>query len=91
MEKVFINTLHGIKEVSYMDKNEFDPYHEESEYVMLKGTGTLLYNDFTCLSSYVYGGTCRCINHPPKSWTEIWWEPIKDKKLHRDLILGRRK
>jgi hypothetical protein len=96
MEKLWImvETISGYvyAEATYMTWKEFCAVREEldsPEVVLIKGSGEVWYNDFTCLSSWKFGGTCRCINHPAKSWTKLAWKPIENKKVHRDLILNR--
>ncbi len=37
------------------------------EFVHIIGSDELLYNDYTCWNGF--DGTCRCLNHPRKSWT----------------------
>lgn len=54
-----------------MTRDEFDSISGDKftpDLVYITDEGKLLYNEFTCTSSYRYGGTCNCISHSPKKW-----------------------
>ena len=75
--KVKIKTPMGvkIKEVAEMTKKQFAAIKEERdtpEFIMVDGI--LKYNEYTCLSSVRYGGTCLCINHPVKRWVDMTYQ-----------------
>lgn len=57
-----------------MTKEDFEKIRWELDtpmFVYVIDTNQLLYNTYTCWSSYFYDGTCQCINHSPKSWAEL--------------------
>lgn len=33
--------------------------------------GVIKKNSFECSSSYIWGGNCNCIHHPPRRWTNM--------------------
>ena len=64
----------GIADCAFMNDNEYEVIRmnrDTPDLVYNTDTGKLLYNSFTCTSSYRYGGTCNCISHSPKIWTDF--------------------
>ncbi len=63
------------------DKIEMKRDLEATYYIIRNGDGseTLMCEQFTCLGSWYWGGTCRCIHHEPRTWREIRdWYYIED-------------
>lgn len=76
MTKVFFNTAAYGKqefEAEEMTKEEFDkikPQRDTPDVVKISEEEAY-YNNYTCISSYRYGGTCNCISHPTKEWIKF--------------------
>jgi prepilin signal peptidase PulO-like enzyme (type II secretory pathway) len=60
-----------IGEAVLMTRREFEAIADEKftpSLVVVEDEGIGYYNSYTCLSSYFFGGNCRCISHRPKVW-----------------------
>jgi hypothetical protein len=73
--EVLLNTVYGIQSfdaetmsMEKFDRIKGDKYTPSFVYIDDK---VAFYNDYTCLSSYKFGGGCNCINHPPKRWRKF--------------------
>ena len=67
-------TIYGVANCTFMSDNEFKVNRMNKntpELVYNTDTGRLLYNSFTCCNSRRYGGTCNCINHSTKIWSDL--------------------
>lgn len=68
------HTLGSIAECSFMNNDEFEAIsnnRDTPDLVYNTDKDELYYNSFTCCNSYLYGGTCRCINHNIKRWDKF--------------------
>ena len=74
--KVNFNTIWGVKvfDAETMTSEEFKEVKGKKDttgFVYLTDKDVAYYNNYTCLSSYRYGGNCNCISHPSKHWTKF--------------------
>lgn len=59
------------EEAVEMSQEEFDRIkmtRDTPSFVVIRETGEGMWNSHTCLSSWIFGGTCNCISHPAKKW-----------------------
>jgi hypothetical protein len=73
--EVLFNTAYGLRNfhaeimsIEEFEKIKGNKYTPSFVYI---NDEVAFYNDYTCLSSYKFGGTCNCINHSPKHWMKF--------------------
>ena len=81
---VLFNTIYGAVnyEAEEMTREEFESsvrLEKDSPGIVVISDEVKVahFNDFTCYSSHLFGGTCNCINHQPKVW--IKFDPTTGK------------
>jgi len=64
----------AVADCEAMSRDEFDSIKGDKitpDLVYITDEDKLKLNQYTCYSSYRYGGTCNCISHPTKEWIDF--------------------